>query len=167
MARNPKARTYETTSRLRAGLKAQALLMGWTPIDAIGVYDTGEGVVIMDREGGRHAYSGRMEAGTAEPATEHLPKPKSTKEPKARKVYAPKSWNPASWNRNRETLIAKRYSKEQAVALLSEALERQPDPTNELRLKHFRAVCDALPDGPDWADLLPVGDLPEESSDEG
>jgi len=67
------------------------------------------------------------------------------------KIYAPKSWDPANWNRIVGIMQSSQMSKEDALSQLAEGKT-----LDDKQKAQAIAVLNALPDTPDWYDLLPL-----------
>lgn len=150
MTRTPKQAEAERVSRTRAAMRAQALLMGWTPLDLLGAYVTPDNhVIIVTRDGGR--VEAELSAPVGEARVENvipITRPK--------RVYAPKSWAAGTWNHTVESVRTQQLSKADVIAKLTE----QDKGTDSKQLKQALAVIDAMPDTPDWFAGLPVADEP-------
>lgn len=70
-----------------------------------------------------------------------------------KKVYAPRSWDPARWNKAVEILQGQAFTKPNAREAIANTAN-----LSEKQIKHAHAVIDALPDVPDWYASLPVAD---------
>lgn len=148
MTRTAKQAEAERVSRTRAAMRAQALLMGWTPLDALGSYVTPDGhVVIVLRDGGRieAELSASLPVARVENVPVALPK----------RVYAPKAWQASAWNRNRAQIIEAEATKASVIEQLTTALSADPSELHTKQLKQAVAVIEALPDSPDWYIHLP------------
>jgi hypothetical protein len=152
---------YEAASRSRAMLRAQAQLNGWEVLDVLGAYLTPDGDVIVLTKDGRR-YGVTVPFSPVDPEGERVKSVPTVSPPaRSRKVYAPKSWDPAKWNRNVETIRSEAMTKDDVIANFTEAADKQAetDPVAKKRLRHTIAVIQALPDAPDWYDSLPLADL--------
>lgn len=70
MARHPKQADYERTARNRAGLRLQATMLGWTPLDTLSAFLTVEGdIIVIDKALNRYATTGEAEQLTSPEAT--------------------------------------------------------------------------------------------------
>lgn len=140
---------YEATARTRAQLRAQAQLNGWEVLDVLGAYVTPDGeCIVLTKDGRRY--------GVTIPAP---PVGFPVVEKKAVKVYAPRSWDPAQWNSNVQIIREQAMSKQSVIDNLAEVAQKQNTPEAHKRVRHAQAVIDALPDVPDWYELLPLAEI--------
>lgn len=148
------ARTdIERASRSRAALRAQAQLLGWIDVPVLGVWRDEDGrLVIIERDGSRIVAEpvGTIAAQTPEDVADIAPKGK--------RVYAPKTWAPKAWNRMRDGFIGRPTPKS---TVLAEMQKKRDAAEGDDRKPFVQAigVLEALPDGPDWAEHLPIAEV--------
>lgn len=128
--------------------------MGWEHTDIVSVYVRPDGVhIAMDSSSKRVPLL--SEQFVKVDAPELVPVEAQPAKPR---VYAPKSWDADKWNGNIKIIREQAMTKQQVLDSWAEIAQKQNTPDAHKRVKHATAVVNALPDTPDWYELLPLAD---------
>lgn len=152
MATDTKAAARSARAYIKRKHTAQAELAGGVILDSTIAVLAPDGHYVI------HLYDGTALHLELRPTPGAVPSgaAKGTPSPK---VYAPKSWTPATWNDNVRQIREGSMSKDDVILFLSNAAQEKNTPDAHKKAKQAIAVIQTLPDVPDWYDHLPLAEV--------
>lgn len=139
--------------RVREQAKARAIFAGATEVEIawFGLNSDGEHVAI-DYSGQPIPLIVRTRQSTPpEPVETHLDEVSAKR---AKKVYAPKTWEPATWNQIVGQIQEQTGTKDATIKSLQAGTK-----IDDKQKRQALAVIEAMPDTPDWYASLPLAEL--------
>jgi len=154
MTKDDKAAERQRRYRTREQAKARAIFAGATEIEIawFGTNADGEHVAI-DYDGQPIPLVVRDRKAIPEPVETELDDPVVRRSARTKKVYAPKSWDAATWNKIVVQLQDQTPTKSAAIAALEDGKT-----IDDKQKRQAKAVIEAMPDAPDWYSHLPIAE---------